>query len=176
MAARPATPVRRRRFWGRYQLLAVCVIGAVAVVLIANTHPWSFLEPVPSFELVTLDVTYTGSGATGVHSGSICPNECPVRAGVGSTVTVGFLVVPVSSVNCSPSTYFTITKVTQTSTGAFSLTGVSANAGAKLPVTIPNPVGGKSCETSDEIYVAFSVSDQGPSSQTPVLEVTVTQS
>ena len=176
MTSRVSTPPARRRFWTRGRLLAVCVAGVVAVIVIANTHPWSLLETTPTIELQSLGVTMVGSGATGVHAPSPCAGQCPVAAHAGSTVTVSFLVVPYGSITCNPSVYYTITKVTQTSTGAFTLTGVTANSGAKLPVTIPDPVGGSTCQTSDEIYVSFSVTNQGPSSQIPTLQVTVTQS
>ena len=176
MTARSPPPAARRPFWTRNRLLAVCVAGVVAVIVIANTHPWSLLEPAPSIELASLGVTMVGSGAGGVHAASTCANQCPVRANVGSTVTVSFLVVPYGSITCTPSVYYTITKVTQTSTGAFTLTGVTANSGAKLPVTLPDPVGGSTCQTSDEIFVSFSVANQGPSTQTPTVQVTVTQS
>jgi len=173
-------PPPARRPWGRYRLAAVIGIGIVAVLLIANTHPWTYVAPPPpSFQLKTLTVTFTGSGSGAVHSGDLCLGHCPLSAAVGSSASVAFLVEPNTAItgNCDPSPHFTITKVAENpSSAAFALTAVSANNGEKLPVTIPDPLGGTTCVDTDQIWVTFSVADQGPSSQTPALQVTVTES
>jgi len=176
---RPAAPAQPRRTWGRYRIAAVVVAGAVAVLLIANSHPWSLAGPAPAaFELKSLSVTFTGSGSGGVMAVSVCQTECPVHAHVGDTATVGFTVSPVHAFtgNCSPSVYYTVTKVTESSTGAFQVANVTANSNEKLPVTLPDPLGKPGCLVNDQIWVVFTVVDSGPSVQTPTLQVTVTQS
>jgi hypothetical protein len=177
MTARtPSAPPARRRFWTRYRLLAICVVGVVAVALIANTHPWNFLEPSPSFVLQSVTVTIGGSGASGVHSASVCSQQCPFSAKVGTNPTFDLLIVPDASMNCSPTVHYSITKVATSSSGAFSISGVTANSGEKLPVTLPDPLGAPVCQTRDTLHVSLSVSDQGPSTQTLALQVTVTHS
>jgi hypothetical protein len=160
-------------------LTAVCVAGAVAVVLIATTHPWWTVgTPLPVFTLETLGVTFTGSGASAVQAINICERHCPVSVSVGQHETLAFTVSPYTSIpNCSPPVHYTVTKVVETSTGsAFNLLNVSANTGSSLPVDIPSPLGGPRCVATAEIWVTFNVLDQGPATATPALEVTVTKS
>jgi len=149
------------------------------VVLIATIHPWwTTATPVPAFTLESLTVAFTGSGASAVHATSVCAGHCPVRLSVGERQTLVFTVTPTTHItNCSPSPYYTVTNVVETSSGgAFGLVNVSANSGASLPVNIPSPLGGPTCVTTAQIWVTFGVADQGPSNQTPALKVTVTQS
>jgi len=177
---RPPEAPRRRRRWGRWTLVAVCAIGAVAVILIATTRPtWIYGPREPEFTLESIAVGFTGSGAGAVSATSICGGHCPVRLSVGTTQLLAFTVTPSTPIgNCSPSTHFTVTKVVESSTtGAFPVDSVSADVHhTALPVTIPNPLGGSTCVTTAQIWVTFGVVDQGPSTQTPSLKVTVTES
>ena len=181
MAAKtgPVPPPARRRRLGRLQLVGICIAGVVVVLLVATVHPWwGKPTPPPTFTLVTLDVTFNGSASSAVHATSICAGHCPITLSAGTEQTLAFTVTPYTAIaNCSPSTYYTVTKVTETTTGsAFQLNSVSADTGTKLPVTIPNPLGSSTCVTTATIYVSFGVADQGPTNQTPALKVTVTHS
>lgn len=178
MAQALPPPPRRRLRWGRGPLIAVVVAGVVAVVLIATIHPWA-LGPAPAkFTLSGLDVSLTGSGASGVTVIDVCLHRCPATVSVGEKYIADFTVNPKATVTCGDSTYFSVTKVKETTTGgAFSIENVSADAkSVPLPITIPYPLTGASCVTTAEIWVTFSVSDHGAPSQTPALVATVTES
>ncbi|MGB6500253.1 MAG: hypothetical protein WBG19_02475 [Thermoplasmata archaeon] len=173
-------PPRPRRRLGRWPLIAICTVGAIAVILIATTHPWwTAATPEPTITLTTMSISFTGSGSGAVKATSVCAGHCPVLLSVGGSQTLTFTVTPDTAfTNCDPSVYYTVTKVTETTTGgAFPIAGVTADSGrTSLPVTIPNPVGSTTCVTTAQIWVDFNVVDQGPSSQTPALKVTVIQS
>jgi hypothetical protein len=174
----PAEPPRRRRRWGRKTLIIVCIAGAIAVLLIATIHPWWIgSSTAPQFVLDTMNISFGGSAAAAVEATSICNGHCPVTLSVGTTQLLGFTVTPESTItNCSPKVHYSVTKVTETSTGgAFPIESVGADVDhTALPVTIPNPVGGSTCVTTAQIWVTFDVVDQGASHQIPQLKVTVT--
>jgi hypothetical protein len=176
----PEKPVPRRRRWGRWSLVAVCAVGATAVLLIATTHPWWTVGSAgPQFTLETMAISFGGTAAGDVHATSICAGHCPVALSVGVSQTLTFTVTPETAfTNCSPPVYYTVTKVTETTTGgAFQVAGITANSGrTSLPVTIPDPVGEPGCVTTAQIWVDFHVVDAGASTQTPALKVTVTHS
>ncbi|MFY9717264.1 MAG: hypothetical protein WAK40_04950 [Thermoplasmata archaeon] len=174
----PPEAPRRRRRWGRRTLIAVCIAGAIAVLLIATIHPW-WIGPstAPQFVLDTMNISFSGSASAAVEANSICGGHCPVTLGVGATQLLAFTVTPVSPIsNCSPKVHYSVTKVTETSTGgAFPIASVSADeAHTALPVTIPNPLGGRECVLTAQIWVTFDVVDEGASHQIPQLKVTVT--
>jgi len=170
------TPPPRRPFWGRYRLLAAVAAGAVAVLLIATTHPWiSSGPPPPTIVLKSLTISFTGTGASGVQSELVCESSCPVSAQVGSYPRVPFSVSPVSPAvgTCSPTPYYNITAVAVETPEAFTIHAISVNDGQSLPVTLPDPFGGSSCVETVQIWVTFAVADVGAASQSPTLKVSV---
>lgn len=170
-------PARRRHRWGKLPLIAIAAAGVIAVVVIATVHPW-WETPKPAFTLKSISVSFAGSGASEMIAQDLCVSRCPLTAVVGQQASVGFSVIPSPSVTCGSSTYYTITKVKETTTaGAFSISGVTAGANkTHLPVTIPDPLTGPDCVTTAELTVTFLVSDSGTPTQTVALVVTVTQS
>jgi len=175
---RSELPPARRPFWGRYRLLAAIAAGAVAVVLIATTHPWvPSGPPPPTFVLKSMSISFGGTGSSGVQSELVCADACPVSAQVGSYPRVPFSVSPqsTSTGNCSPSTYYSITAVAVVTPEAFTIHSISVNSGGSLPVTLPDPYGGTSCVETVEIWVTFSVANVGPATQSPSLKVSVTK-
>ncbi|HTP56069.1 MAG TPA: hypothetical protein VML53_05335 [Thermoplasmata archaeon] len=172
----PPTPPRRRQRWGRWTLIGVCAVGAVVVILIATTHPWwSTSSPAPEFTMKTLAISFTGTGASAVKATAVCGGRCPFPIPAGSHTTVTFTITPNSQpTGCDWSTYYRVTKVVETTSGAFALTGVTAdNPPVALPVPIPYPYNGSTCISYAQIWLAFSVVDSGASTQTPALTVTV---
>jgi hypothetical protein len=175
-----APPKPRRRGW--LSILAVCAVGVLAVSAIATIHPWwGGSSAAPTFTLKTLNVTFVGSGAGSVKADDLCELKCPAKLSAGTSGLIGFTVTPDATIRgCDPSPYFTITKVTEVTTGgAFPLASVTADSQQALPVTIPNPLNpgnGGTCVTTAEVWLTLTVVDQGPATQSPAFKVTVTKS
>jgi len=179
VADRTDGPAPRRRRWSRGSLVAVCVVGAIAVIAIATIHPWwGSPGALPQFTLQTLAISFAGNGSAAVKATNVCAGHCPITLSEGQRQTLSFTVNPVPPLAvCNPSKYYTVKSVVETSAGAFGLTGVTAGtSGSPLPITIPDPVGGPTCQETAQIWLSFLVGNSGPPHQTPALKVTVTLS